>query len=156
MAGVNKVILIGNLGAKPELKYIANGTPMCKFSIATTERWGKGEDGQTKEHTEWHNIVTWRRLAEICGEYLDKGTKVYIEGSIRTREYTGDDGVKKWFTNIQADQMVILTPKGVRESAPEYPDAPASMPSEKESSGKEGSGDELGDTLNLDEDVDFF
>lgn len=156
MSGVNKAILVGNLGAKPELKYTATGVPRCTFRIATSERWGKDESGERREHTEWHNIVAWRKLAEICGEYLDKGTKVYVEGPIRTRSWQGDDGVKKWFTEIQLDQLVILTPKGVRESVPEYPEAAASMPSETEASEKSSSGDELGETLNLDEDVDFF
>jgi single-strand DNA-binding protein len=158
MVGVNKVILIGNLGAKPELKYTASGVPMCKFSVATTERWGKDESGERKEHTEWHNITAWRKLAEICGQYLDKGTKVYIEGSIRTRKFTGNDGQTKYFTDIQADQMVILTPKGTRESVPEYPESAPSMPSESEKQG--GGGDDqdtdLPGTIDLDEDVDFF
>lgn len=156
MSGVNKAILVGNLGAKPELKYTATGVPRCTFSVATNERWGKDESGERREHTEWHNIVAWRKLAEICGEYLDKGTKVYIEGPIRTRSWQGDDGVKKWFTEIQLDQLVILSPKGVRETVPEYPEATASVPSETETSEKSGSGEELGETLNLDEDVDFF
>jgi single-strand DNA-binding protein len=159
MTGVNKVILVGNLGAKPELKYTATGVAMCKFSIATTENWGVGEDGERRQHTEWHNITAWRKLGEICCEYLDKGTKVYIEGSIRTRTFTGNDGVKKWYTDIQADQMVILTPKGVREQAPEYPEEVPAEPGEQEGgkgTSESGSGDELPDTLNLDEDVDFF
>ena len=157
MVGVNKVILIGNLGAKPEMKYTSSGVPMCKFSIATTERWGVDDKGERREHTEWHNITAWRKLAEICGQYLDKGTKVYIEGSIRTRTYTGDDGVKKWFTDIQADQMVLLTPKGMREQAPEYADETADLPDKPEAAGEgTGSEEELGETLNLDEDVDFF
>ena len=78
MVGVNKVILIGNLGAKPELRYTPSGVPVCNFSVATTERWGTDESGERKEHTEWHRIVAWRKLAEIFGQYLDKGSKFYI------------------------------------------------------------------------------
>ena len=110
--GVNKVILIGHLGKKPEISYTASGIPVTKFSVATTERWGTDEQGQKKEHTEWHNIVAWRKLAEICNQYLDKGTKVYLEGKIRSHEYTGQDGVKKRWTEVHVDQMEILTPKG--------------------------------------------
>jgi len=157
MTGVNKVILIGNLGAKPEMKYTPSGVPFCKFRIATTERWGTDDKGERKEHTEWHNITAWRRLAEICGQYLDKGTKVYIEGAIRYRQFTGNDGQTKWFTDIQADQMVILTPKGMREQAPEYPEDAGEYPSKPEAAGEKTSSDtELPETLNLDEDVDFF
>ncbi len=158
MSGVNKVILIGNLGAKPELKYTPSGVPLCKFSIATTERWGTDESGEKKEHTEWHRITAWRKLAEICGQYLDKGTKVYIEGRIRTTKYTGNDGQTKYFTDIQADQMVILTPKGMREQVPEYPDSAPSMPGEpeKQRSGGSEPDTDLPGTIDLDEDVDFM
>ncbi len=115
---VNKVILIGNLGAKPEAKFTQTGIPVTNFNIATTERGAKDESGNRKEYTEWHRIVAWRRLAEICGQYLDKGTKVYIEGKLRTRNWIGDDNVKRYTTEIHADNMQILTPKGTRETAP--------------------------------------
>lgn len=157
MTGVNKVILIGNLGAKPELRYTPSGVPLCNFNIATTERWGTDESGERKERTEWHRIVAWRKLAEICGQYLDKGSKVYIEGRIRSSSWTGDDNVKRYKTEIHADQMVMLTPKGMREQAPEYPGDAAGVPEKPESVGERaGVDDELPDTLNLDEDVDFF
>jgi single-strand DNA-binding protein len=159
MTGVNKVILIGNLAAKPELKYTPSGVPVCNFRMATNERWGTDESGERRQHTEWHRIVAWRKLAEICAQYLDKGTKVYIEGALRTRSWTGNDNIQRWTTEIQADQMVILTPKGVREQAPEYPEDVPAMPAEPEGASSpagDGSSEELGDTLNLDEDVDFF
>jgi len=130
MAGVNKVILIGNLGGKPEMKFTPSGTPYTKFSIATTERWGQDEDGTKKEHTEWHRITAWRKLAEICNQYLDKGMKVYIEGRIRTDKYTGQDGITRWMTQIIADNMVMLTPKGgTRDEVVEEPELPVEYPS---------------------------
>ena len=157
MTGVNKVILIGNLGAKPELRYTPSGVPVCNFNIATTERWGTDESGERKERTEWHRIVAWRKLAEICGQYLDKGTKVYVEGRIRSSSWTGDDNVKRYKTEVYADQMVILTPRGMREQAPDYPSDISETPEKPESVGERaGVDDELPDTLDLDEDVDFF
>ena len=156
--GVNKVILIGNLGRKPEIRYTSNGTPMATFSVATTERWGRDESGERREHTEWHNCVAWRKLAEICGQYLDKGTKVYLEGRIRRREATGQDGVKRYYTNINIDQMEILTPKGVRESVPaepsyqEFPDAAAAP--HKTAAG-ESSVRAPPDNVDLEEDIDL-
>ncbi|WP_225072760.1 single-stranded DNA-binding protein [Desulfuromonas sp. CSMB_57] len=104
---VNKVILVGNLGKDPELRYTASGTAVANFSLATTERY-KDREGQTQEKTEWHNIVAWRQLAEICGKYLQKGKQVYIEGRIQTRSYDDKDGNKRYITEIVADQMQML------------------------------------------------
>lgn len=106
MASINKAILIGNLGQDPELKYLPSGDAVCNFSIATTETW-KDRDGNQQDKTEWHNIVAFRRLAEICGEYLKKGKQVYIEGRIQTRSWE-QDGVKRYSTEIVADQMKML------------------------------------------------
>jgi single-strand DNA-binding protein len=107
---VNKAILIGNLGADPEIRYTPSGTQVATFSIATTERW-KGQDGQVQEATEWHRIVAWSRLAEICGEYLAKGARVYIEGRIKTRKWQGQDGGDRYTTEIIAREMKMLTPR---------------------------------------------
>ena len=107
---INKAILIGNLGADPEIRYTPNGTPVATFSIATTER-RKGQDGQVQESTEWHRIVAWQRLAEICGEYLAKGSKVYIEGKIKTRKWQDKQGVDRYTTEIQAREMKMLSPR---------------------------------------------
>lgn len=104
---VNKVILVGNLGKDPELRYTPAGAAVATFSLATTERF-KGKDGQMQEKTEWHNVVAWRQLAEICGKYLHKGKQVYIEGRIQTRSYDDRDGNKKYITEIVADQMQML------------------------------------------------
>ena len=108
---VNKAILVGNLGRDPELRYTASGTAVCTFSIATSERY-KNRDGQQQEKTEWHNIVAWRQLAEICGKYLHKGKQVYIEGKIQNRSYDDRDGNKRYISEIVADQMQMLGGRG--------------------------------------------
>ncbi len=108
---VNKVILVGNLGKDPELRYTPSGAAVATFSIATSERY-KDRDGQQQEKTEWHNIVVWRNLAEICGKYLHKGKQVYIEGKIQTRSYDDRDGNKRYITEIVADQMQMLGGRG--------------------------------------------
>ncbi|MFC1731462.1 single-stranded DNA-binding protein [candidate division KSB1 bacterium] len=107
MSSINKVILIGRLGQDPELKYLPNGDAVCNFSIATSESW-KDRDGQAQERTEWHNIATFRRLAEICGEYLKKGKQVYIEGKLRTRSWEDQNGQKRYVTEIIANEMKML------------------------------------------------
>ena len=113
MASLNKVMLIGNLGKDPELKYTSAGVAVATFSMATSESW-KDADGNKQEKTEWHNIVVWRKLAEIVGEYLKKGSKIYIEGKLQTRSYE-KDGIKKYITEIVAHEMVMLD--GKKESA---------------------------------------
>lgn len=102
---INKVILIGNVGRDPEVKYTQSGTAVCNFSLATTERYNE------EDHTEWHNIVAWKRLAEICGEYLTKGSKVYIEGKLTTRKWQDKDGDDKFTTEIVAREMKMLSPR---------------------------------------------
>lgn len=98
--GVNKCILLGTLGAKPELKYAANGNPICTFSMATSEEWNDKQTGQKQEKTEWHRIVIYGRLAEIAGEYLDKGRQVYIEGKLQTRKWQDQNGQDRFMTEI--------------------------------------------------------
>ncbi|MEW5799088.1 MAG: single-stranded DNA-binding protein [Bacteroidota bacterium] len=128
---LNKVMLIGNLGKDPELKYTPSGVAVATFSMATSEQW-KDQDGNAQERTEWHNIVAWRKLAEIVGEYLKKGKKVYVEGKLQTRNYE-KDGVKRYITEIVADQIIMLDGAGQRsnssasaaeETAPATSDAP--------------------------------
>jgi single-strand DNA-binding protein len=114
MAGksVNKVILLGNLGKDPEVKYTPSGTPVAKFSLATNERF-KDKEGNWQDRTEWHNITAWARTAEIAGEYLKKGSKVYIEGSLKTHSW--DDkttGQKKYMTEIWVNDLVLLSGRG--------------------------------------------
>ncbi|MGH9670635.1 MAG: single-stranded DNA-binding protein [Terriglobales bacterium] len=109
---VNKVILIGNLGKDPEVKYTPSGTAIAKFSLATNERY-KDKAGEFQERTEWHNIVAWQRLAEIAGEYLKKGRSVYIEGRIQTRSWEDKtSGQKKYMTEIVANDLVLLGGRG--------------------------------------------
>src|SRR5262249_34152068 len=105
---VNKVILVGRLGKDPELKYTSSGTPFCRFSMATDDSWNDKGTGERQEKTEWHNIVVWDRLAEICNQYLTKGRLVYIEGSLQTREWDDQDGNKRRTTEVRARDMVML------------------------------------------------
>ena len=130
MAGktLNKVILIGNLGKDPELSYTAGGVAVAKFSVATSERW-KDQEGNWQERTEWHNITTWRKLAEICGQYLKKGSKVYLEGKLQTRSWDDKNtGVKRYATDVVVDDMIMLDSKGA--SGAEGP--PAAPPEAEE------------------------
>ena len=121
--GINKVILIGNLGADPELKYTPSGAAVANFRIATNETWTDAS-GEKQERTEWHNIVAWRKLAEICGEYLKKGSQVYLEGRLQTRSWEGQDGVKRYTTEVVARDMQMLgarTGAGAAEAYEEIP-----------------------------------
>lgn len=111
MAAVNKVILIGNLGRDPEIRYTKSGQAVASFSLATTEKW-KNKNGDREEKTEWHRIVAWGKLGEICGEYLTKGKQVYIEGRLQTREWEDKDGNKRTTTEIVASNMVMLSQAG--------------------------------------------
>lgn len=121
--GVNKVILIGHLGADPEVRYTANGTAMARFNLATTEVY-TDKDGNRQELTEWHRIVAWRKLAEFCGQYLAKGRMVYIEGRLRTRSWE-KEGTKRYTTEIEARELQILSPIGERPPVEEpFPPPP--------------------------------
>jgi len=108
MASVNKVILLGNLGRDPEMKYLDNGDAIANLAIATSEQWKDKNSGEKREATEWHRVTAFGKLAEIMGEYLKKGSQVYIEGSLRTRKYTDKDGVERYSTEIRADLMKML------------------------------------------------
>lgn len=106
--GVNKVILVGNLGNDPEVKYTGGGTAVCSLSVATSENWKDKQTGEQQERTEWHRVKMFGRLAEIAGEYLKKGRQVYIEGSLRTDKYTDKEGVTRYSTDIIANEMQML------------------------------------------------
>src|SRR5258708_13543575 len=110
MASVNKVILIGNLGKDPEVRTTPQGTSLARFSIATTTNW-KDASGAKQERTEWHDIVAWERLAQICGEYLHKGKMVYVEGSLQTRSWEDQNGQKRYKTEVKANNVVMLSPR---------------------------------------------
>ncbi|HEY3202651.1 MAG TPA: single-stranded DNA-binding protein [Thermoanaerobaculia bacterium] len=131
MASVNKVILIGNLGKDPEIRTTPQGTSLARFSLATTSTW-KDASGARQERTEWHDIVAWEKLAQICGEYLHKGKMVYVEGSLQTRSWEDQNGQKRYKTEIKASNVVMLSRRedgarasGAREVA-ETPEPAAS------------------------------
>lgn len=108
MASVNKVILVGNLGADPEMRYLPSGDPVCNLRLATTDSWKDKASGEKKEATEWHRVVLFRRLGEVAGQYLKKGSQVYIEGRIRTRKWQDKDGQERYTTEIEAEEMKML------------------------------------------------
>ena len=134
MASVNKVILVGNLGRDPEVRFMPNGEAVCNFSIATTDSW-KDKSGQKQERTEWHNIVMYRKLAEIAGEYLKKGLPVYVEGRLQTRKWQTKEGQDRYTTEIIADQMQMLGGRdGGGSNTYEAMDEDQSMPSPSQQS----------------------
>ncbi|MFQ5648616.1 MAG: single-stranded DNA-binding protein [bacterium] len=131
---VNKVILIGNLGADPELKYTPSGAAVTTVSVATNEMW-KDDQGNRQERTEWHRVVLWRRQAEVAGEYLKKGSKVYIEGRLQTRSWEDKDGIKRYTTEVVGDVLTMLDSKsdgGRPPTPPPLSDTEAPPPSPRE------------------------
>jgi single-strand DNA-binding protein len=143
--GVNKVILIGNLGADPETKFMPSGGAVTNIRLATSESWKDKNSGQMQERTEWHRVVFFNKLGEIAGEYLKKGSKVYVEGSLRTRKWQGQDGQDRYSTEIVADQMQMLDGRGDASSGSgggydrgrdqQGPGAPAPTQNQSKSSG---------------------
>lgn len=121
MASVNKVILVGNLGADPETRFMQNGDAVTNIRIACTESWKEKSTGEKKESTEWVRVVFYRKLAEIVGQYLKKGSSVYVEGRIRTRKWTDKEGQERYTTEIEANEMQMLGGKQSGESAPSHP-----------------------------------
>ena len=135
MASVNKVIIVGNLGRDPETRYMPSGDAVTNITVATTDRYKDKQSGEMKEATEWHRISFFGKLAEIAGQYLKKGSQVYVEGSLRTRKYTDKDGVEKYATEIRADSMQMLGSRqgmgggnGGEEGGYSRPAAPAQRP----------------------------
>ena len=125
---INKAILVGNLGKEPELRYTPSGTAVCTFSLATSERF-KNKQGEQQERTEWHNIVVWAGLAEICGKYLTKGKQIYIEGRIQNRSYDDRDGNKRYISEIVANEMQMLSRSGDQGGGGGRPPTPSEEPS---------------------------
>lgn len=115
MAGINKVILVGNLGQDPEIRYTADGRPIANFSLATSETWTDRGSGERREKTEWHRVVVFGKLAEICGEYLSKGRQVYIEGKLQTRKWQGQDGQDRYTTEVVVDIRGTMQMLGNRD-----------------------------------------
>jgi single-strand DNA-binding protein len=162
MASVNKVILIGNLGRDPEVRYAPSGSAICNVTLATSRQWKDKTSGERQEETEWHRVVFYDRLAEIAGEYLKKGRPVYVEGRLKTRKWTDKDGVEKYTTEIVADQMQLLGSRegmgggdeagsgsgygraGGGEGRPAArPSAPAAKPAAKSSTGFDDMDDDI-------------
>ena len=144
MASVNKVILIGNLGRDPEVRYTASGAAMCNVSIATSRQWKDKTSGEKQEETEWHRVVFYDRLAEIAGEYLKKGRPVYVEGRLKTRKWQDKDGVEKYTTEVIATEMQLLGSRegmggGEMEGGGAAPRAAAQRPAGQKPAGQKSS-----------------
>ena len=126
MAGLNKVMVIGNLGADPEMRYTADGAAVTNFRIAASRNY-TGSDGERKEETEWFSIVAWRKLAELCSQYLQKGRRVYVEGRLQTRSWEGQDGQKRYTTEVIAEDVIFLDSKPGGATRPDDQDAPMDL-----------------------------
>ena len=131
-SGINKVILVGNLGKDPDMRYTAGGDAVANLSIATSESWNDNQTGEKKEKTEWHRVVFFRRIAEVCGEYLKKGSSVYIEGSLRTRDWEDDQGNKRYTTEIVGREMQMLGGRRSEDNMDQSPQInnPSTQPDE--------------------------
>lgn len=151
MASVNKVILVGNLGKDPETRYMPNGDQVTNITVATSETWKDKSSGEQKEATEWHRVVFFRRLAEIAGQYLKKGSQVYIEGSLKTRKWQGQDGQDRYTTEIVANEMKMLGKREGGQSSDAPSDSGHSEPRKSAPEQKTGGG-----TFNdFDDDIPF-
>ena len=145
MASVNKVMIIGNLGRDPEVRYMPDGGAIANISVATTDTW-KDKSGEKQERTEWHRVAFFGKLAEIAGEYLKKGSQVYVEGSLRTRKWQDKEGKERYTTEIVADRMQMLGSRG-GGSEPMSREAPAKEPAASKSAGKSGGLEDLEDDI---------
>ena len=133
MSSINKAILVGNVGKDPEVRHLSNGRSLTKLSLATTERY-KNKEGERVEKTEWHNVNFWSPLAEVVAQYVKKGSKLYVEGRIQTRNYEDDAGNKRYFTEIECREMVMLDSRGASGSSESVEEgaAPAAPPVSEE------------------------
>ena len=126
--GVNKVILIGNLGADPEVRYTPDGAPVANFNLATSESWNDRTSGEKQERTEWHRLVVWRKLAEIAGQYLKKGSRIYVEGKLQTRSWEDQSGQKRYTTEVVVNDMQMLDSRGEGGGGVARDPGPAAQP----------------------------
>lgn len=149
MASVNKVILVGRLGKDPEVRYMPNGDAVANITLATSETW-KDKNGEKQEKTEWHRVTFYRKLAEIVGEYLKKGSQVYVEGRLETRKWTDKAGVEKYTTEVIANEMVMLGGKSSGSNSYEVQDKPASSGGQEKPAAKKG-----GDFSDFEDDIPF-
>ena len=152
MPSVNKVMLLGNLGRDPEVRTFPNGDSVCNFSIATSTSWKDKASGEKKEKTEWHNIVMYRKLAEIAGEYLKKGSSVFVEGSLQTRKWQTKEGQDRYTTEVAADTMQMLGGRENRNSEPSNTDDNFNQEPERVNKNETSSGPAGEPTLELPED----
>ncbi len=146
--GINKVILVGNLGADPDTRYMPSGGAVTNLSLATSESWKDKQTGEPKERTEWHKVAMFGRLAEISAEYLRKGSQVYVEGKLRTRKWQDKDGNDRWTTEVIADEMQMLGGRGGGGGAPMGGSEGYSQPSQQSQPSRGGSDD-------FDDDIPF-
>lgn len=155
--GINKVILIGNLGADPEVRFMPSGGAVANLRIATSETWKDKQTGENQERTEWHTVALFNRLAEIAGEYLKKGSKVYIEGSLRTRKWQDKNGQDRYTTEIICNDMQMLDSRGGgNANAPSDPDASSSSSSSMGSNNRpQNTASAAPNTSDLDDDIPF-
>ncbi len=151
--GVNKAILVGNLGADPETRYTAGGSAVTNVSLATTDSWKDKQSGEQQERTEWHRVVFFGRLAEIAAEYLRKGSQIYVEGRIQTRKWQGKDGQDRWTTEIVGNEMQMLGSRGGGQSPP--PPGFDSGQSEESASEKSSSPKKTAAVEDFDDDIPF-
>lgn len=158
--GINKVILVGNVGGDPEVRYMPNGNAVTTLSLATSESWKDKQTGEKQDRTEWHRVVCFNRLGEIAGEYVRKGSKIYVEGSLRTRKWQDQQGQDRYTTEIIASEMQMLDSKGgsasapayddMQQPAPDYQNAPAQKPKATQTAQAEQNAFE-----ELDDDIPF-
>ena len=157
MASVNKVIIVGNLGRDPETRYMPSGDAMTNIAVATTDKWKDKASGEQKEATEWHRIAFFGKLAEIAGQYLKKGSQVYVEGKLRTRKWTDKDGIEKYSTEIIADTMQMLgSRQGMGGGSASMDDAAyGSAPAKTASSGARAPAKQAPSMSDMDDDIPF-
>ncbi|MEM9255621.1 MAG: single-stranded DNA-binding protein [Pseudomonadota bacterium] len=153
--GINKVILIGNLGNDPEVRYSQAGAAITNISVATSESWKDKQTGQPQERTEWHRVVFFNRLAEIAGEYLRKGSKVYLEGSLRTRKWQDKDGQDRYTTEVVASEMQMLDSRGQGGALQGQDEYAQSAPRPAPQAAAQGSAAPAGDFGSFDDDIPF-
>jgi len=151
--GINKVILIGNLGKDPEVRYMPSGGAVANLTLATSENWKDKSTGENQERTEWHRVVMFGRLGEIAGEYLKKGSKVYIEGKLQTRKWQGQDGQDRYTTEIVANEMQMLDSRGGGSS--DFGGAPAGGASKPQKSAPATASSDNGGFDDFDDDIPF-
>ena len=152
MASVNKVIIVGNLGRDPEIRYMPSGDAIATLAVATTDKWKDKASGEQKEATEWHRISAFGKLAEIMGQYLKKGSQVYVEGKLKTRKYTDKDGVEKYSTEIVCDTMQML---GSKQEGGDSSPAPRQSASSQSRQAAAPAGKPAPDFSDMDDDIPF-